>query len=795
MADHLPLPPPLTLDGAKRREGFPDGGGDLSRRGQATTLRGILEGLESHSPGLFSLSTDDDVEDDGIDADDLGRHVFKITGKMPFSTSGLGGWEHKFVQLAFAHDRAFFALSDADSRAILRTLIEGYNEDPEDFTTSSKAWLDALDNITGIELYGREDRTAPDLRFPEVDDVTTVDVSIWPTSVASRGALKVAKERLDEVEALITSDTDGRVRVLLSDASNPDRIHLRAQVDRATLDALLNHPLVERVRGPLAIDVRAEDLSAAPRPTDSITPAGAPIGVIDDLVSTANPWMHNVVRATRDFPSSGALGTPTTHGTHVAAIAAWGRVADLLGGTVDRDPRPIYAARVAHSNAQGQAELADEPTLQVESAMRWLASENVRIVVFAYAQAYADSGALPADLSAVIDMLARELDMVVIVSAGNLTALPSGTHWKTDYPQYLEDENARIAAPGTAALALTVGSIAHTDQVDVSRFPGGVGIAPAGKGAPFSRTGPTGTGQQKPEFGGYGGSWAWNHDTDALLINDANVSAISLTPASGGRLFSTVAGTSYAAPHVANEVAKIATRYPAAGANLLRALTALSAEPPHHMPNVQHAAYGVPRAENVLESEGSRAILVHEGIIDGNTYQVIELPVPEQFASGAWERELRVALAFDPAVRRSRREYISCHIDVDFVRNISLDEIKEIWRRQPTRADRLRGAAFRDLPTGRERPGLLPGVQSVNSDTVFCRRYRTVGNAWSVDDETYYLVLSHTYSPWTEAQKKEYPTQDYALAVEFLAVGQPHLDLHSLTQAQLNARVRGRARS
>lgn len=797
MADHLPLPTPLTLTASRRQDGFPPSTGTFDRRGHATTLRGILEGLESGAPGLFTpITAGDEAVDDRIDAADLGRHVFKITGKMPFSSAGLGGWEHKFVQLAFDDTKAFYALSDADSRAFLRQLVDGYDASPEDFKTERSTWLKALNNIANVELYGREDRITPDLAFPEGDDVTVVDVSIWPTSVASQSVEKIAAERLEEVAELVGSEVDSRVRVLIADASNPDRILLRARVDRDTLDALLDHPFVERVRGPLSVEVRAEDLSKGSRPQHAFAPEGAPIGIIDDLVATANPWMSNVVVKRRDFPSSEALGAATTHGSHVAAIAAWGRVADLLGGAVDRNPTPIYAARVAHSNTSGRAELTDEPARQVEDAMRWLYSEGVRIVVFAFTQGYADNGALPADLSAVIDTLARELDLVVVVSAGNIQSLPDGTHWKTNYPTYLGEDHARVAAPGTAALALTVGSLAHSDDVDRVRFPRGEAITTLGEGAPFSRTGPTSTGQQKPEFGGHGGSWAWDHDTAALLVNDANVAAVSLSPVGGGRLFSAVAGTSFAAPHVAHEVAKIATRYPAASANLLRALTALSAEPPTQMPSVQHAAYGVPRAENVLESEGNRAILVHEGTIEGSTYQVIELPVPDQFASGAWERELRVALAFDPAVRRSRREYIACHISVDFVRNITLDEIEAIYQRQPSLAEREeKGLEFIGLPAGHDRPGLFPGVRSVDADTVFCRSFRRRGDSWSVDDQNYFLILTHTYSPWTDAQKKQYPTQDYAVAVEFLAHGQPTLDLHALTRTRLDARIRTRARA
>jgi hypothetical protein len=256
-------------------------------------------------------------------------------------------------------------------------------------------------------------------------------------------------------------------------------------------------------------------------------------------------------------------------------------------------------------------------------------------------------------------------------------------------------------------------------------------------------------------------------------------------------------GTSAAAPYVAHEVARIATRYPAAGPNLLRALTALATPAisanPHLIAPSLSAAYGLPDAASVLESGGNRVILVHEGTIAAGGREVLELPIPKAFAAAAnTERHLRIALAFDPPVKRSRRDYMAGRMQFDFVRNMSFEDVKRTWEVQPTMAERAGGAHFDELPSGNERPALRPGVTKIHSNTLIRRDIAT--QTWDEDDETYFLVISHDRSPWTAAQLRQYPTQDYAVAIELVDVNRQSLDLYALVQAQLALQARLGAR-
>jgi hypothetical protein len=435
--------------------------------------------------------------------------------------------------------------------------------------------------------------------------------------------------------------------------------------------------------------------------------------------------------------------------------------------------------------------------------MRWLRSKDVRIVVCAFSRTYAHDGALPSTIAARIDELARELDLVVVTASGNLTDAGE-LQWHQDYPAYLEEGTARVAVPGTASLSLTAGSIAHSDTVDVARTPHGVAIAHERQPSPFTRTGfaPGGNtrGHQKPELVHYGGNWATDQSTGQLVTDDPNLAITTLIPPERGRFFGVSAGTSLAAPYVAHEVARIAERYPHASANLLRALTGLSTLP--NTPSVFAdtttiaSAYGLPNAARVLESGGKQAILTHEGIIPADTSAVIDLPVPPEFLAGSFKRRFRVALAFDPPVRRSRKDYIAGRIEFDFVAGVDFAAIKRAYELQPPRRFDASGA---EIETGRvELPGrvlLKPGVRALAGNTLIVRTFQNVHQWNPYDTDGFHLVLTHRRTPASGAQKKAYAVQAYAIAIELIEEGAEEVDLHAAVQNVLTARAAAEART
>jgi hypothetical protein len=174
--------------------------------------------------------------------------------------------------------------------------------------------------------------------------------------------------------------------------------------------------------------------------------------------------------------------------------------------------------------------------------------------------------------------------------------------------------------------------------------------------------------------------------------------------------------------------------------------------------------------------------MTFEGGIAADTVVIHPVTIPEEFARGGSSRSVTVSLAFDPEVRRTRREYLAGRMSFDLVRNMSIDDIRAIWVRQPDdRALRL------DLPNDRRRPKLEPGLQDSQDSTLQVRTLRR--NRLDPDDgDTYYVVVRHTSSAWVEGGE-----QRYALVVALEDEERVDLDLYATLAARLPVRLRVRS--
>ncbi|WP_035841177.1 hypothetical protein, partial [Cryobacterium roopkundense] len=231
---------------------------------------------------------------------------FKTAGqadKGPFSK-----WN--MTALGENADNEYFVLSALESRRAFAALVTDYGDRSQAGSWNHpESWAKALDKIRDVTIFGVEDRFDASLSDLAFETVEPIDVVLWPTSLlATAAANRVAAQRLGELRELVDTAAiaDDGITILDEDP-RPDTLLMRVNATRGLLDELLRHPYVERIRGPLTPYLSPNHLLADGKRFDPLPADGAAIGVIDDTVLTANPWMRNVLRASASFPADYAF--------------------------------------------------------------------------------------------------------------------------------------------------------------------------------------------------------------------------------------------------------------------------------------------------------------------------------------------------------------------------------------------------------------------------------------------------------------------------------------------------------
>lgn len=766
MADHLRLPRPRVLDSRRARTG----GGEPVHRvpgRHGGKLKGELTAATSAPRPVRTK--------DGVNP----AQVFKIrtVGGVDDAKLESSG----FQWLGNTRDWTYFVLAE-DGPVEFERMLDSYTAAGD--KRAGAPDLTFFEHIEQILPYGPEDRRGPGLSEEALAavDQLVLDAIIWPSPDAA-----TARGRIEEVAAVLEQH---RAEVLASD----DRARytvVRARVSPDCARDLLELAVIERLRTPPVPYLEPTTWRFA---TEEDLPEvtqldGAPIGLIDDGV-TDHPLLQGSIASRQSIPAGHTWREPSDHGTLVAGRLVYGDVEAALAGAEPWTALgPLHCVRVLEQDPD-DPQTAVFPSaithhLLVEQAIRKLHRDHaVRVFNLSIADRFSFSGPHLSLWSERMDELARELDVVIVVAAGNQSAegLPGGEAVLDAYPDYMLEPSSRVAEPGAGANVLTVGSVAKLDapqRIDGRARPGDRAVAAAGEPSPFSRSGPGAAGGIKPDLVHHGGNWVLN-DAGILEDRDYGVSAISLV-GGGERYFGIANGTSFAAPRVTRVAAQILGRYPAASANLVRALIG-SATRPLALPDALEpkerrrlGGYGLLRDADALDSDHRRVALIYEGEIAPDTTEIHAVPVPDEFIEASGDRQIVLALAFDPPVRRTRREYLTAGMQVDLLRGVDADQIAEAWKRQPkSKEDRIA------LPKGRQRPDLEPGINECKGSTLQVRTYAR-RNRDTVDAEGIHVVVQHQSSTWYESEE----SQRYALVVVIEDREREGVDLRALAQARL----------
>ncbi len=431
--------------------------------------------------------------------------------------------------------------------------------------------------------------------------------------------------------------------------------------------------------------------------------------VVDSGVVSGHPLLRGTVIEEEDFGSGEATVVDQNgHGTRVAGLVVYGDIARRM---VSGDWFPqvgVCAAKVLRhrddpfGNSDGWVEFPDEQRVEeiLRDAIEYFHRER-GIRIFNLSIGHLDrvyDGGRQLPWAELLDELARRLDLVIVVSAGNVPdpALPqafNSQQLQREAVNNLSSPEHRLIDPATAALCLTVGSITRRADPYDNGYTTRLAVSPEGAPSAFTRSGPGVAGAVKPEVVHYGGNYAVDSLGNNYIWqkNDPNLGEPSTTHdfVTRGLLRASV-GTSFAAARVTHIAARVDSALreqlgTAPSANLIRAVVANSAKVDRNLRGLfdnkqsqilKTVGYGIPTVEASWSSP-SRVTLFSEDVVAHRTFHVYSLTIPSEFLEASGRRSVRVSLAYNPSTRLSRRDYISTAMWLEVYRGLTSEQIFE----------------------------------------------------------------------------------------------------------------------
>ena len=392
------------------------------------------------------------------------------------------------------------------------------------------------------------------------------------------------------------------------------------------------------------------------------------VGIVDSGIDTSIAGLQRLIVAQEThFPPEYA---DLSHGSLVGALAA-------TGGGFTHDPEffPPPLARLVDIQVLGSGEYAkideDDVVAHVEDAVKRYGpggtdslDEPVRIWNLSLGKG--DTAACEdrfSDVAMELDRIARQNKVIFTVAAGNYLNVPL-RGWKPGSgPDSIANGDDRISPPADAALSISVGSLSDTSNPPTA--------SPAEYPSPFSRRGPGAGMLVKPDVVHYGGTCDKNRESvQGIRGPHRNGTALE------------IAGTSFATPRVAAQLAQLVGVLPDPEPELLKLLLLLSCTSPgdHDIRDrdlVNYYGFGLPESPAAILTcnPWECTILLRGELRPGRTLST-PFPFPTSLTDQQKRRGfVRMGLVYTPTLDSSKGvEYCQTNVNASLGRLIKDSE-------------------------------------------------------------------------------------------------------------------------
>ena len=675
------------------------------------------------------------------------------------------------------------------------------------------------DFFHAIESFGDipiEEKIGEQLKQqPLSDSAEFVDIELWKMDDPQKNT-----DFIEQLKASYPELTQFRITDQLITKSF---VLLRVQLTKQVFDEIIHLKEIARVDRPATVqfnpfemmspDIQELQISA---PDDNATG----ILIIDSGIISNHPLLEKCVGGEENF-QTGETQTQDTvgHGTAVAGCTVYGDVGKSLEERQFSPSNWLFSAKVMYAEHDWDGNpvhaIYDPEKLlehQFKDAVeRFLsnAEYHIKVVNISLGNAHEVwqkhySRQLP--LAALIDELAFTFPHVVfIISSGNQSPLndyESITDVIENYPKYLlEKDDFKIINPATAALALTIGTIAPDVQIQQERYGAEnikTAIAQADQPSPFTRAGSGINGMIKPELVEYGGNMILS-EQHGRIVEDKGGQLPLLNNQVTNPIIRFDVGSSFSAPKVAHLAGKIANQYPDKSANFIKNMLFVGADYPFR-PNkdfygtenkkkaeqahLMTTGYGLSQFDRAIHSFDNRAVLWDEGEIAMNQLKVYSLQLPELFFTEAGKKKIIVTLTFSPETRSTRGDsYLGNRMEFHMFHSVNPQVLVEKYGVIENNADQI------DVPEELKKfeMDFFPGS---NTRKAGCHQ-----KAWKLyqrepkdrPESPISLVLLNI-NKWINDEQR---IQDYCISVVF--EHEKEIALYAALQANIQTRTRVRS--